>query len=50
MFFRKKSYEVICVGSVSKDIFLPTDEGVIIETPEDIISKQKVALDRKSVV
>ncbi len=45
MFFRKKSYEVICVGSVSKDIFLPTDEGVIIETPEDIISKQKVAFE-----
>lgn len=45
MFFRKKSYEVICVGSVSKDIFFPTDEGVIIETPEDITSKQKIAFE-----
>lgn len=45
MFFKKKSYKVICVGSVSKDIFFPTDEGVIIETPEDIISKQKIAFE-----
>lgn len=45
MFFRKKSYEVICVGSVSKDIFFPTDEGTIIETPEDIVSKRKIAFE-----
>ena len=45
MFFRKKPYEVICVGSVSKDIFFPTDEGVIIETPEDIVSKEKIAFE-----
>lgn len=45
MFAKKKSYEVICVGSVSKDVFFPTDEGVIIETPEDIISKQKIAFE-----
>lgn len=45
MLFKKKSYEVICVGSVSKDVFLPTDEGLIIKTPEDLTSKQKVAFD-----
>lgn len=45
MFFQKKSYEVICVGSVSKDIFFPTDEGIIIETPEDVTSKQKIAFE-----
>ncbi len=45
MFFKKKPYEVICVGSVSKDIFFPTDEGVIIQTPEDIVSKQKIAFE-----
>jgi sugar/nucleoside kinase (ribokinase family) len=46
MFFRnKKSYEVICVGSVSQDIFFPTDEGIIMETPEDIIAKRKVAFE-----
>ena len=45
MFFRTPSFEVICVGSVSKDIFFPTDEGIIIETPEDILSKQKIAFE-----
>lgn len=45
MLFRKRSYEVICVGSVSQDIFFPTDEGTIIETPEDIVSKQKIAFE-----
>lgn len=45
MFFKKKSYDVICVGSVSKDIFFPTDEGIIIETPEDIVSKEKIAFE-----
>ena len=45
MFFRKKSYKVICVGSVSKDVFFPTDEGTIIETPKDITSKRKIAFE-----
>ncbi len=45
MFFRKKSYKVICVGSVSKDVFFPTDEGVILDTPEDITAKQKIAFE-----
>ncbi|MEP7162965.1 MAG: carbohydrate kinase family protein [Candidatus Moraniibacteriota bacterium] len=36
---------VICIGSVSKDIFFPTDEGVIIETPEDLASQTKVAFE-----
>jgi ribokinase len=45
MFFNKKLYEVICVGSVSKDIFFPTDEGIMIDTPEDITSQKKVAFE-----
>ena len=45
MWFGQKSYEVICIGSVSKDIFFPTDEGIILETPEDITAKQKVAFE-----
>ncbi|MEK9151655.1 MAG: carbohydrate kinase family protein [Patescibacteria group bacterium] len=45
MLFRKRSYEIICVGSVSKDIFFPTDEGTILETPEDIVSKEKIAFE-----
>lgn len=45
MFFREKHHRIICVGSVSKDIFFPTDEGMVIDTPEDILSKQKVAFE-----
>ncbi len=45
MFFKKKRYDVVCIGSTSKDIFFPTDEGIIIETPEDLTSKEKVAFE-----
>lgn len=45
MWFQKKSYEVICIGSSSQDIFFPTDEGIVIDTPEDIVSKQKIAFE-----
>jgi sugar/nucleoside kinase (ribokinase family) len=45
MLFKKKPFKVICIGSTSKDVFFPTDEGVIIETPEDITSKVKVAFE-----
>ncbi len=45
MFFIAPSYRVICVGSTSKDIFFPTDEGIIIATPEDITSQQKIAFE-----
>lgn len=45
MWLQKRHPEVICVGSVSKDIFLPTAEGVILETPEDITAKEKVAFE-----
>ena len=45
MFFQKKLYDVICIGSTSKDIFFPTDEGIILETPEDITAKEKVAFE-----
>jgi sugar/nucleoside kinase (ribokinase family) len=37
--------KIICVGSVSKDIFFPTGEGVFIDTPEDITSQKKVAFE-----
>lgn len=36
---------VLCVGSSSKDIFFPTNEGVILETPEDLRSQTKVAFE-----
>ncbi len=37
--------EVICIGSCSQDIFFPSDEYVIYETPEDITSKRKAAFE-----
>ncbi len=45
MLFRRKPYEVICVGSISKDVFFPTDEGIVIETPEDTVAQVKVAFE-----
>jgi 2-dehydro-3-deoxygluconokinase len=44
MFFRKRP-EVICIGSTSKDVFFPTGEGLIIETPEDLTAQRKVAFE-----
>lgn len=44
MFF--KTYpKVICIGSASKDIFFPTSEGIVLETPEDLTAQRKVAFE-----
>lgn len=45
MFFPSKTPEVICIGSCSQDIFFPSDEYVLYETPEDITSKRKAAFE-----
>jgi len=45
MFFQSKTPEVICIGSCSQDIFFPSDEYVVYDTPEDITSKQKAAFE-----
>jgi len=37
--------KILTIGSVSQDIFFPTDEGVIIDTPEDILSQKKIAFE-----
>lgn len=37
--------KVICIGSASKDIFFPTDEGIVLETPEDLTAQRKVAFE-----
>lgn len=37
--------KIICVGSVTKDIFFPTDEAVVLDTPEDITSQRKLAFE-----
>lgn len=34
--------KIICVGSACKDIFFPTAEGKITETPEDLLSQKKI--------
>lgn len=44
MFFKKKP-KVICIGSTSKDIFFPTGEGIVLETPEDLTAQRKVAFE-----
>ena len=45
MWFTSRSHTIICIGSASQDIFFPTDDAVIIETPEEITSKQKIAFE-----
>jgi ribokinase len=37
--------KIICVGSTGKDIFFPTSEGKIIETPQDLESQKKIAFE-----
>lgn len=37
--------KILTIGSVSQDIFFPTSEGIIIETPEDLLSQKKVAFE-----
>jgi ribokinase len=37
--------QVICIGSACKDIFFPTNEGKVIETPEDLLSQKKITFE-----
>lgn len=37
--------KIICIGSACKDIFFPTAEGRIMETPNDILSQKKIAFE-----
>ena len=37
--------KVLCLGSAGKDIFFPTAEGKIIDTPEDLASQKKIAFE-----
>lgn len=37
--------QVICIGSACKDIFFPTDEGIISDTPSDLLSQKKIAFE-----
>src|SRR6266567_908233 len=37
--------KIITIGSACQDIFFPTNEGVLIETPDDILSQKKIAFE-----
>ncbi|TSD02064.1 MAG: PfkB family kinase [Parcubacteria group bacterium Athens0714_25] len=34
--------QIICIGSSCKDMFFPTAEGVVIETPDDLLAQRKI--------
>jgi sugar/nucleoside kinase (ribokinase family) len=38
-------HEVICIGSACKDVFFPTSEGKIIDTPEDLLAQKKIEFE-----
>lgn len=40
-----QSDRIVCIGSAGKDIFLPTDDAVIIDTPKDTYSRQKLCFE-----
>lgn len=37
--------KILCFGSAGKDIFFPTGEGKVMETPEDIKAQKKIAFE-----
>lgn len=37
--------KIVCVGSSSVDIFFPTGEGIITDTPEDLTSQKKFSFE-----
>lgn len=37
--------KVICIGSACKDIFFPTGEGIVTDTPKDILSQKKITFE-----
>jgi ribokinase len=37
--------KIICIGSTCKDVFFPTAEGEITETPEDLLSQKKISFE-----
>ncbi len=37
--------KVICVGSALQDVFLPTGDGIVAETPQDLTSKRKITFE-----
>lgn len=37
--------KIICIGSACKDVFFPTAEGKIIETPDEILSQKRIGFE-----
>lgn len=37
--------QIICIGSACKDIFFPTDEGLVSDTPDDLMSQKKITFE-----
>ncbi len=37
--------KVICIGSACKDIFFPTSEGIVADTPEDLTAQKKISFE-----
>jgi sugar/nucleoside kinase (ribokinase family) len=37
--------KVICIGSACKDIFFPTADGTVVETPDDLLSQKKITFE-----
>ncbi|EKE19455.1 MAG: hypothetical protein ACD_9C00012G0006 [uncultured bacterium] len=37
--------KIVTIGSICQDIFFPTKEGVVLETPDDILSQKKLAFE-----
>lgn len=37
--------KIVCIGSAGKDIFFPTEEGLIIENPNDLCALKKIAFE-----
>ena len=37
--------KILTIGSVTKDMFFPTSEGLILDTPDDLTAKKKIAFE-----
>jgi sugar/nucleoside kinase (ribokinase family) len=37
--------QIICIGSSCKDIFFPTAEGIVTDTPEDLMAQKKITFE-----
>jgi len=37
--------KIICIGSACKDVFFPTAEGRIVETPDELLSQRKIEFE-----